>query len=321
MKLKEVKEDLREFLSFVSEKTKVDSLEILEKDFYLNLFLSELKEDDLIFKGGTCLSKCYLDYHRFSEDLDFTFRSSKIFEGKSSKETKKVCSSLVSEWGEIFERIAEKFAFDFKFVKNNPTYVQFGSGGRMVTFKFWYDSVFEGRSFVKIQINFLEKVFFPTIEKELKKLFDIRKLEDNEKKYFENFLSFYNLNFRYNVYSLEELACEKIRALLTRRTIKARDIIDLYFLRRMDFPNLKSNIIDKISSALESYQKYKENFNEMTAQELKKEDFSLEKDRYLLLKEISEEEFDNFLTKFLPFLEEIIKEIREEIKCQSAARQ
>ena len=29
-------------------------------------------QDDWIFKGGTCLKKCYFESYRFSEDLDFT---------------------------------------------------------------------------------------------------------------------------------------------------------------------------------------------------------------------------------------------------------
>lgn len=28
-----------------------------------------------IFKGGTCLKKCYFETYRFSEDLDFTVRN------------------------------------------------------------------------------------------------------------------------------------------------------------------------------------------------------------------------------------------------------
>ena len=45
-----------------------------EKDYLLDLLLfliSRNTKDELVFKGGTCLSKIYgLD--RFSEDLDFT---------------------------------------------------------------------------------------------------------------------------------------------------------------------------------------------------------------------------------------------------------
>ncbi len=31
--------------------------------------------DDWIFKGGTCLKKCFFETYRFSEDLDFTLRN------------------------------------------------------------------------------------------------------------------------------------------------------------------------------------------------------------------------------------------------------
>jgi hypothetical protein len=30
--------------------------------------------DGRVFKGGTCLKKCYFETYRFSEDLDFTLR-------------------------------------------------------------------------------------------------------------------------------------------------------------------------------------------------------------------------------------------------------
>lgn len=47
----------------------------VDKDYVLGHFLSVFiahYEDDLIFKGGTCLRKCYIEDYRFSEDLDFT---------------------------------------------------------------------------------------------------------------------------------------------------------------------------------------------------------------------------------------------------------
>ncbi len=47
----------------------------IEKEYMLTLFLEQIAKSDssLIFKGGTALSKFYLDYHRISEDLDFTY--------------------------------------------------------------------------------------------------------------------------------------------------------------------------------------------------------------------------------------------------------
>jgi predicted nucleotidyltransferase component of viral defense system len=36
------------------------------------LFRLDWAQENLLFKGGTCLKKCYFKDHRFSEDLDFT---------------------------------------------------------------------------------------------------------------------------------------------------------------------------------------------------------------------------------------------------------
>jgi predicted nucleotidyltransferase component of viral defense system len=52
---------------------------IIEKDYVLGWLLAGINaHDDLaenwIFKGGTCLKKCYFETYRFSEDLDFTLR-------------------------------------------------------------------------------------------------------------------------------------------------------------------------------------------------------------------------------------------------------
>jgi hypothetical protein len=49
----------------------------LDLDYSLGWFLAGLVSipdvsNRLVFKGGTCLRKCYFDGYRFSEDLDFT---------------------------------------------------------------------------------------------------------------------------------------------------------------------------------------------------------------------------------------------------------
>ena len=45
---------------------------IVEKDYYVTLFLKQIskKQPEIIFKGGTSLSKCYKLIRRFSEDID-----------------------------------------------------------------------------------------------------------------------------------------------------------------------------------------------------------------------------------------------------------
>ena len=50
---------------------------VLDLDYSLGWFLAGLASvpevsNRLVFKGGTCLRKCYFDGYRFSEDLDFT---------------------------------------------------------------------------------------------------------------------------------------------------------------------------------------------------------------------------------------------------------
>ncbi len=52
---------------------------VVEKDYVLGWLLGGIDvhpalSGNWIFKGGTCLKKCYFETYRFSEDLDFTLR-------------------------------------------------------------------------------------------------------------------------------------------------------------------------------------------------------------------------------------------------------
>jgi predicted nucleotidyltransferase component of viral defense system len=53
---------------------------VIEKDYVLGWMLAgiyahEETAESWIFKGGTCLKKCFFETYRFSEDLDFTLRN------------------------------------------------------------------------------------------------------------------------------------------------------------------------------------------------------------------------------------------------------
>lgn len=68
--------NLQEFydtILVVSEKLNI-SPAIIEKDYYVTIFLEALSKrvKNLLFKGGTSLSKCYKIINRFSEDIDLT---------------------------------------------------------------------------------------------------------------------------------------------------------------------------------------------------------------------------------------------------------
>src|ERR1700745_276990 len=69
--------DRREILEAASSFSLLPS--IVEKDYVLGWMLAGINAHDelaenWIFKGGTCLKKCYFETYRFSEDLDFTLR-------------------------------------------------------------------------------------------------------------------------------------------------------------------------------------------------------------------------------------------------------
>jgi hypothetical protein len=70
--------DKREILEAASSFSLLPS--IVEKDYVLGWMLAgiyahEELSESWIFKGGTCLKKCYFETYRFSEDLDFTLRN------------------------------------------------------------------------------------------------------------------------------------------------------------------------------------------------------------------------------------------------------
>jgi predicted nucleotidyltransferase component of viral defense system len=53
--------------------------DVVEKDYVLGWTMAGIYEhgalkDSWVFKGGTCLKKCYFETYRFSEDLDFTLQ-------------------------------------------------------------------------------------------------------------------------------------------------------------------------------------------------------------------------------------------------------
>lgn len=55
--------------------------ERIEKDYVLGWLLDGIYRhtelaDNFIFKGGTCIKKCFLEKYRFSEDLDFSLKNS-----------------------------------------------------------------------------------------------------------------------------------------------------------------------------------------------------------------------------------------------------
>ena len=75
MKLHEDHDGFAALLRIISETSGI-RLDVLEKDYYITLFLRELSEWQgalpAYFKGGTALYKALGSIRRFSEDIDLT---------------------------------------------------------------------------------------------------------------------------------------------------------------------------------------------------------------------------------------------------------
>ena len=72
---------------------------IIEKDYYVTMFLEALSKrvTNLIFKGGTSLSKCHKIINRFSEDIDLTLDAKSQTQGQKrnlNHEVIEVCHEL-----------------------------------------------------------------------------------------------------------------------------------------------------------------------------------------------------------------------------------
>ncbi|MBE6843568.1 MAG: nucleotidyl transferase AbiEii/AbiGii toxin family protein [Ruminococcus sp.] len=65
----------KDIISEVSSSMEIDP-SIIEKDYYVTVFLKDVvcRQPDIIFKGGTSLSKCYKIINRFSEDIDLNIQ-------------------------------------------------------------------------------------------------------------------------------------------------------------------------------------------------------------------------------------------------------
>ncbi|MBI2128720.1 nucleotidyl transferase AbiEii/AbiGii toxin family protein [Candidatus Woesearchaeota archaeon] len=304
------KTKLREFLLFISEKARTASLELIEKDFYLNVLLSKLNLEEYIFKGGTCLAKIYFDYFRFSEDLDFTFANQKLLENKSTNQIKKLCKEKINDLGKQLEAIGLNFVFD----KADRKYVEIGSNNKLVTFKVWYESVFTGAfSFIKLQINFLEKIKFEVKSRETLSLIK-ESLRSEEKIYFQELIVFYEKR-ELLAYDIKEIAAEKIRSLVTRKAKKSRDAIDLFFIYqrfKIKPEDLAEEAKEKIAFATKYYGKYKESLI-LIREKTGNIDFSYDEVKHLIVQELKKEEFEDFAARLRLFLQKFLKEIEMEL--------
>jgi len=176
----------KDFINEVARTTKIERRDLIEKDLIIHQLLLDLSKDEFfsgrfLFKGGTCLIKGYLGYFRFSEDIDFTWRDQTVFEGVSQKEVRRYLSEVIDAVGKTFEEAAGERGLDFRCDKGDRKYVELGGGNKTATLKIWYPSeILNRRAFVKVQVNFVERLIYPGTEKKLKSLLGGYKAEELE---------------------------------------------------------------------------------------------------------------------------------------------
>lgn len=200
----------------------------IDKDWALGHFIDaifsipELKQK-LIFKGGTCLKKCYIPDYRFSEDLDFTSIDKSFILTRKHLDN---ISSLLKQRVEMpryFESLKE-LRYEDKLT------------GYEAKIKFWGSDHQRNEpppppdrwlTKVKIEIILFELILFPVSKRDV--------VHSYSDKLTENAL-------QVPCYSIEEVLAEKMRSLIQRSYTAPRDFYDIWYLSK-HFPELDYKLI------------------------------------------------------------------------------
>ena len=303
------------FIDRVSTTLGIQRRDMIEKDILLHSILLDLSRDKFFFKnfvikGGTCLIKYYQGYFRFSEDIDFTWKNQDRFKRKTAKAIRRDLSTIIDETGRIFEAIAAKRGLDFKCKKNNTRYIELGGSSKTCTFKIWYDSeTLKKNTFIKVQINFVEEMCQKPRKGQLKSLLTASKNEELAVLFPEHY-SEYSITIPFFIYNIGDLLSEKIRAVLTREGVKARDFLDIFFISKdlsIKPSDVEKCVIAKMNYALKLYQKYRTNLKEKVKLLKQKNIFEWGTERELLLITLDEKDFYSFINEVADYLDTLIK--------------
>ncbi len=187
--------------------------------------------DNLVFKGGTCLHKCYIENYRFSEDLDFTVVSEKF------ELTMDLLELLCKQ---IFKQAAIQTHIEYLetlIFENKPT-------GYAAKVKFWGadhsrsqtpPSPERWATSIKIEIIQYEIMIFPTESKGIMHPYSDMAIVGDTKAI---------------CYSIEEVIAEKLRALIQRKYTAPRDYFDIWYLvnhnEHLNWVNIKEAFVKKV---------------------------------------------------------------------------
>ncbi len=188
--------------------------DVIEKDYVIGWLLWGIGSharlrDSWVFKGGTCLKKCYFETYRFSEDLDFTVLPQGPFKPKD----------VLPILDEVVARIHEASGIDFTI---RPRRMKLRPGGNSSEGRVYYRGPRQAPSpgLVKLDLSADEKLVRPPVLRSIAHAYTDDLPGDGS----------------VTCYSFEELFAEKIRALGERtRPRDLYDVINLY--RHSDLRN------------------------------------------------------------------------------------
>jgi len=183
---------------------------VVEKDYVLGWLLAAIALHPVagnlwVFKGGTCLKKCYLETYRFSEDIDFTFLPGAPYEDADVAQT----------LGEVCAHAYELSGIEFPPELNQIDSLTNRAGQPTYMARLSYRGPLQQRGSlprVIVDITRHETIVATPVRREIFHPYPDR-LPDGA---------------RVLAYSLEELLAEKARAL--RERTRPRDLYDVVYL-------------------------------------------------------------------------------------------
>ena len=176
---------------------------LVEKDYYISMILKALSlsvyKAQIVFKGGTSLSKAYQLIDRFSEDVDFAV----ISEGMSGNQVKTLLSHLIKEVTAV--------------LSEDKDFVDVSKGSKYRKQAFTYTSQLDGTGFanpiparVIVEISAFANPF-PHEKRLIEPLISTLLKEQG----MIDFMKKYDLeSFELNVLSLKQTLCEKLVSLI-----------------------------------------------------------------------------------------------------------
>jgi len=197
----------REALSY-SEADTGFTASLIEMDYYCSLILHHVfnRDTPLVFKGGTCLSKVYVDFYRLSEDLDLVIPVAVDTPRNQRRSEMNPIKGIFDELPEAIPGIA--VSQTFRGHNESRQYIGYLE----------YDSnVMDKHERIKIEIVIREPLLLPSLTGETRTIV-VNPFSGRP------FLP----AFTVQAMGMKEAYAEKVRAALSRKEPAIRDLFDLF---------------------------------------------------------------------------------------------